>query len=112
MLFVVVDGGGHVQTLAARARQTRVAGSGFSCEGYSQALISRCAMSPPRSKASKYFLPASFVGISLLSYGAFFLLLKHRQDTYPASTQPRHRDSPFIPPIHQEDLPKSLQRKL
>ncbi|KAI0693891.1 hypothetical protein BC835DRAFT_1275384 [Cytidiella melzeri] len=66
----------------------------------------------PRPRTNKYLIPASFVGISLLSYGVFFLLLKHRQNTYPASAQPRQRDSPFIPSVHPEELPDSAQRKL
>ncbi|KAI0340150.1 hypothetical protein BDW22DRAFT_1334971 [Trametopsis cervina] len=66
----------------------------------------------PRARTNKFIIPASFLGISLLSYGAFFVLLKHRQETYPASHQPRQRDSPFIPPVHTEELPKSQQRRL
>lgn len=95
-----------------KARGRRVLGSAFSYQSLFIFDLPACCAMSPRPKANKYILPVSFVGISLLSYGAFFLLLKHRQDTYPASTQPRHRDSPFIPPIHQEDLPKNLQRKL
>lgn len=54
----------------------------------------------------KYPNPLLFVGVSLASYAAFYYLVLHRQATYPASQQARHRDSPLIPPIHPEDLPK------
>ncbi|PSR75124.1 hypothetical protein PHLCEN_2v9309 [Hermanssonia centrifuga] len=63
-------------------------------------------MSPKRN----YPNPFLFVGISLLSYGAFWLLLQHRQATYPASKQPRQADSPLIPPIHRDDPSNTRQR--
>ena len=62
------------------------------------------AMSPSNRKYPNPFL---FVGVSLASYAAFYYLIQHRQATYPASQQARQRDSPLIPPIHPEDLPKN-----
>ncbi|KAI0075801.1 hypothetical protein K474DRAFT_1599185 [Panus rudis PR-1116 ss-1] len=61
---------------------------------------------PPNRKAPNPFL---FVGISVLSFAAFYLTLQHRAATYPASKQPRQRDSPFIPPVHKEEDPEKKQ---
>ena len=55
----------------------------------------------------KYPNPLLFVAVCATSYAAFYYLIQHRQATYPASQQPRQRDSPFIPPVHPEDLPKN-----
>lgn len=55
----------------------------------------------------KYPNPFLFLAVSLASYPVFYYLILHRQATHPASQQPRQRDSPLIPPIHPEDLPKN-----
>ncbi|KAF9232011.1 ADK-domain-containing protein [Melanogaster broomeanus] len=44
--------------------------------------------------------PLLFIGLSLVSCGAFFLIVKHREATHPASKQPRQHDNPLVPPRH------------
>lgn len=55
-------------------------------------------MAPPK----KHPNPLLFVGISALSFVAFYATLKYRQATYPASAQPRQADHPLVPPRHKE----------
>lgn len=51
--------------------------------------------------------PFLFVGLSLASFGAFYLLARHRATTYPASAQPRQHDNPLVPPRHHGDNDKA-----
>ncbi|KAI0736504.1 hypothetical protein C8Q72DRAFT_767859 [Fomitopsis betulina] len=50
--------------------------------------------------------PLLFVGLSLASFGAFYLLVHHRSRTYPASAQPRQHDNPLVPPRHHDKASK------
>ena len=67
----------------------------------------RISMSPSNRKYPNPFL---LLGVCLASYASFYYLLQQRQASYPASQQARQRDSPLIPPIHPEDLPKNKSR--
>ncbi|KAI0670711.1 hypothetical protein C8Q78DRAFT_1037521 [Trametes maxima] len=57
------------------------------------------SMPPPQNKFPN---PLLFLGISLLSFGAFYATLKYRATTYPASAQPRQHDNPLVPPRHRD----------
>jgi hypothetical protein len=48
--------------------------------------------------------PWIFLVLSLSSFAAFALVVKHRENTNPASKQPRQADHPLIPPRHKEGL--------
>ncbi|KIK82286.1 hypothetical protein PAXRUDRAFT_85278, partial [Paxillus rubicundulus Ve08.2h10] len=54
----------------------------------------------PSTPARKGPNPLLFLGLSLVSCGAFFLVVKYREATHPASKQPRHHDNPLVPPRH------------
>ncbi|KAI0781280.1 hypothetical protein BD413DRAFT_462548 [Trametes elegans] len=56
-------------------------------------------MPPPSNKHPN---PLLFLGLSLLSFGAFYATLRYRAVTHPASAQPRQHDNPLIPPRHRE----------
>ena len=86
-------------------------------EGAPQRLFARVRNEPPphtrgrRTRArldelcmpNKAPNPLLFVGLSLASFGAFYLLARHRATTYPASAQPRQHDNPLVPPRHHGD---------
>jgi hypothetical protein len=42
--------------------------------------------------------PFVLLSITCASFAAFYLVLKHRETSYPASNQPRHQDHPLTPP--------------
>ncbi|KAI0653219.1 hypothetical protein C8Q70DRAFT_928363 [Cubamyces menziesii] len=56
-------------------------------------------MPPPQKKHPNPFL---FLGITALSFAAFYATLKYRAATYPASAQPRQHDNPLVPPRHKD----------
>ena len=56
------------------------------------------SMAPPK----KHPNPLLFVGISALSFVAFYATLKYRSTHHPASAQPRQHDQPLVPPRHKD----------
>jgi len=48
--------------------------------------------------------PWLFVALSVSSFATFYILVKHRAKTSPASLQPRQLDHPLIPP-HRKESP-------
>ena len=56
--------------------------------------------------------PFLFLTISVASYGVFWVILQHRQTSYPASKQPRQSENPLVPPRHinRDDNPKPDDR--
>ena len=44
--------------------------------------------------------PLLFVALSLSSFAIFFVVIKHRENTNPASLNPRQADHPLVPPRH------------
>ncbi|KAL1947490.1 hypothetical protein VTO73DRAFT_13214 [Trametes versicolor] len=57
------------------------------------------SMAAPHNKFPNPFI---FLGISALSFAAFYATLKYRSITYPASAQPRQHDNPLVPPRHKD----------
>ncbi|RDX45461.1 hypothetical protein OH76DRAFT_955436 [Lentinus brumalis] len=55
-------------------------------------------MAPPK----KHPNPLLFVGISALSFVAFYATLRYREATHPASAQPRQADHPLVPPRRKD----------
>ncbi|KAF9026954.1 hypothetical protein BDZ89DRAFT_952578 [Hymenopellis radicata] len=47
--------------------------------------------------------PWIFAGLSVASFATFWFILKRRETTYPASSQPRHADHPLVSPIRKPD---------
>lgn len=54
---------------------------------------------PPRQGPNPWLL----LGLSVASFAAFYVTVKHREQTYPASQQPRQADHPLVPPRHKQD---------
>lgn len=46
--------------------------------------------------------PWLLLGLSLSSFAVFFVVVKRREQTNPASHQPRQADHPLVPPRHKE----------
>ncbi|TFK42838.1 hypothetical protein BDQ12DRAFT_676873 [Crucibulum laeve] len=47
--------------------------------------------------------PWLFVALSVSSFAIFYSVIKRREQTNPASLQPRQADHPLVPPRHKED---------
>jgi hypothetical protein len=46
--------------------------------------------------------PWLLVALSLSSFAAFYSVVKHREQTNPASSLPRQADHPLVPPRHKD----------
>ncbi|KAF5346172.1 hypothetical protein D9758_009920 [Tetrapyrgos nigripes] len=53
--------------------------------------------------------PFLLVGLSAASFFAFYLVLKRREQTNPASKLPRQQDHPLVPPVQQDDLNRTTK---
>jgi len=58
-----------------------------------------CMTQPPIRKGPNPWL---LLALSLSSFAAFFTVVKRREQTHPASLQPRQADHPLVPPRHKE----------
>lgn len=63
------------------------------------------SMSSPVRKGPNPFL---LVGLTVLSAASFFVVVKYRENRYPASEQRRQADHPLVPPRRKESEDSKL----
>lgn len=63
---------------------------------------------PPTHKAPH---PALFAAVTLLAFGTFAVLVRHRAETAPASARPRLNDHVGYHPNRKEELERYLDKQ-